>query len=315
MYLLLFVAGSASPASRSGSGPDDTGEAGDTEEAVDTAPPGPPAACTAWGEPVTTGTVSDPELDEISGVAPSVKNPGVLWVIEDRNNPAVVTGIDERGDTVVTVDLEGVQNEDMGDVDVVPCGDTTCIVVADTGDNGRDRPEAAIVVVEEPVVGEERVTLPATRYALQWPDGPEDNEALTHTDDGRLVFATKRNDFTTVIYTLAAFTEGAVPERVAVLPTAEADYTGGGTQVTAISLWPDQTRFLIRTYRKATELVLDGGIDHVRSAPEAAIPWPVLDHVEGVAYDPVWRGYWTVPESTPDGPSPVVFVPCTEPAA
>lgn len=287
------------------------GEPVDTADtaAVDT---GPPPACSAWGQPETTGTVVDETLDEISGVAPSIRNPGTLWVVEDRNNAAAVVGLDELGNTVLTIELDGVVNEDMEDLDVVPCGETTCIVVADTGDNGHDRPDAAFVVFEEPEIGPISVVVEPVSYPFNWPEAAEDNESLTHTNDGRLVMATKRNDMTTDIYTIAAFTRGAVPNRVAVIPSAPPDTEGGGTQVTAISLWPDQSRLLVRTYREAFELVLDGGIDRVRSGEVSPLPYAAIDHVEAVAYDAVRRGYWTVPESTPAGPSPILFAPCTD---
>lgn len=292
-----------------GSKTDDTASSADTHETGGSAPPPP---CTAWGEPAITGTVVDESLNEISGVAPSIRNPGTLWVVEDRNNAAAVVGLDELGNTLLTIELEGVVNEDMEDLDVVPCGLSTCIVVADTGDNGHDRPEAAVVVFEEPALGTTPLSVEPVSYPFQWPEAAEDNESLTHTDDGRLVFATKRSDRTTDIYTMAAFTDGAAPEHVAVIPSTAPDTEGGGTQVTAIALWPDQSRLLIRTYREAFELVLDGGIDRVRSGARLEVPFAAIDHVEAVAYDAVRRGYWTIPESTPEGPSPILFAPCTD---
>jgi hypothetical protein len=308
--LWLLISCAATGSAGFGSNADDTGpESGDSGAAVDE---GPPPACTAWGEPTTTGIVVDPELDEISGVAPSIRNPGTLWVIEDRNNEAAVTGLDELGNTVLTIVLKGSVNEDMEDVDVVPCGETTCIVVADTGDNGHDRPEAAFVVVEEPLLGEPVIELTPSTYPFNWPNGADDNEALTHTNDGRLVMATKRNDKLSEFYTISAFTLGAVPERVGFVPTADDEVDAAGTQLTAISMWPDQSRLLIRTYREAFELVLEGGVDKVRSGTVAPLPYAAVDHVEAVAYDVVRRGYWTIPESTPAGPSPIIFIPCVD---
>ncbi len=293
------------------SGTSDSADPSDSAENSDTSSE-PLPACTAWGESATTGIVVDVALNEISGVAPSIRNPGVLWVVEDRNNESAVIGLDEFGNTLITVEFEGVLNEDMEDVDVVPCGETTCIVVADTGDNAHDRPDAAFVVVEEPPLGESRVSVAAASYRFTWPGDAEDNESLTHTNDGRLVLATKRNDLTTEVYTLPAFVDGAVPTLLASIATAPPETEGSGTQVTAISMWPDQSRLLVRTYREAFELGLSAGVDGVSEAVSVAVPFPAVAHVEAVAYDAVRRGYWTIPESTPEGPSPIYFVPCVD---
>lgn len=97
----------------------DTADTADTAETGDT---GLPPPCTAWGDPVQTGLVEDVELNEISGVIPSLLNPGALWVVEDHGNEAAVYALDELGVLLATVTIEGVENEDMEDLDLVPCG-------------------------------------------------------------------------------------------------------------------------------------------------------------------------------------------------
>lgn len=236
--------------------------AGDTaDSAGDSAAPAPAAACTAWGSPVQTGAVADPTLEEISGVAPSVQNPGALWVVEDHGNEPAVYAIDVTGALLATVHLGGVEDVDMEDLDLAPCPEGTCIVVADTGNNQHDRTDLALVVVPEPLLdGHTQFTEPAVRYGFTWPE-PEDNEAITHTDDGRFVLASKRTDKTTQIATVPAYTDGVEATIVASLATAkEADAVGGGL-VTSLSMWPDQHALLVRTYQYSHNFALPDGLD------------------------------------------------------
>ncbi len=286
----------------------DSGGVGDS---ADTGAPPIPPACTAWGDPVQTGLGEDEELNEISGVIPSLLNPGALWVVEDHGNEAAVYALDEAGALLATVALEGVENEDMEDIDLVPCGETTCIVVADAGNNGKDRTDLAFVVIEEPTLDGVTKTFSAVadRYPFTFP-GVEDSESLTHTDDGRFVIASKRADKTTGVYTVPAFTEDAEATLVGEVVTADEDDEGAGGLVTSASMWPDQSRLLLRTYQYARELVLADGIDTIGTATYSDIVAPVMPHVEAVGYDTVRSGYWTIPEAPIDATSPVWWVPC-----
>ncbi|GDX79823.1 hypothetical protein LBMAG42_16340 [Deltaproteobacteria bacterium] len=287
----------------------DTADTADTAETGDT---GLPPPCTAWGDPVQTGLVEDVELNEISGVIPSLLNPGALWVVEDHGNEAAVYALDELGVLLATVTIEGVENEDMEDLDLVPCGEATCIVVADVGNNGKDRDDLALVVFEEPKL--DGVTLSfsvvADRYRFTFP-GVEDSESLTHTNDGRFVIATKRTDKTTGVYTIPAFTDDAVASLIGELVTADEDDEGAGGLVTSASMWPDQSRLLLRTYQYAREWTLPDGVDTIGTATYTDIEAPVMPHVEAVGYDTVRLGYWTIPEAPLDATSPVWWVPCT----
>lgn len=320
MLLLIACVGSGTTVVGSGvdtGGLGDTGDSAgapdsaDTADSADTGSASIPPACTAWGDPVQTGLVQDAELNEISGVIPSVLNPGALWVVEDHGNEAAVYALDERGALLATVTIDGVENEDMEDLDLVSCGNLTCIVVADVGNNGKDRDDLALVVFEEPKLDgvTTQFSAVAERYPFTFP-GVEDSESLTHTDDGRFVIATKRPDKTTGVYTIPAFTVDAVASLVGEVVTADEDDEGGGGLVTSASMWPDQSRLLLRTYQYAREWALPGGIDTIGTATYTDIVAPVMPHVEAVGYDTVRSGYWTIPEAPIDATSPVWWVPC-----
>lgn len=300
------------------SGGADTGHTGDTaadtaDSGLDTGPALPPPACTAWGGPEQTGVVTESTLNEISGVVPSVQNPGVLWVIEDHGNDPAVYALDAAGTLLATLLLDGAENVDMEDIDLAPCPEGTCLVIADTGNNAHNRADLALVVAPEPLL--DGVTTEfhaeAVRYGFTWPES-EDNEALSHTDDGRFLLASKRQDKLSAIASLPAYVDGAVATVIGTIPTAaEADANGGGA-ATALSMWPDQHALLLRTYQYSWEFPLVDGIDSVVGSTPVELPTPVLPHDEGAAYDPVNRGYWTIPEAPIDGVSPVWWVPCVD---
>src|SRR5688500_7126733 len=58
------------------------------------------AACPAFAKGQALGRVQAPNLTEISGVAMSKKNPGVLWVHNDSGHAAELFALAEDGHTL-----------------------------------------------------------------------------------------------------------------------------------------------------------------------------------------------------------------------
>jgi hypothetical protein len=295
-------------------GTDDTdtagSETGDTDTAAVVTPPPP---CGAWGEPRDMGFVLDPELEEISGVAPSTQNPGVLWVLEDHAGAPVLYALDFAGNSLGSLTLDGVENVDWEAIAIGPCDEGSCLWVGDIGDNDNIRTDIALLRVREPEVGWGgglAASATPTRFPIAYPDGISQNaEALALTPDGTPVIFTKRIDGLSEVFAL----DTLVPDTqttlrlIGQITTRDAD-TGG--LATSADIWPDGSRLLLRTYDHALEYDLGTrGIEGVATAPRAEIPMSNVMHVESVAYDTVQRGYWQIPEAVN---APIAFTPCTD---
>ncbi|MEP6625085.1 MAG: hypothetical protein ABJC79_11615 [Acidimicrobiia bacterium] len=133
----------------------------------------------------SAGPVTDPALNEISGIHAGVRNPGIWWVHNDSGDTARVFALDATGAVRGTYSFPGTTAVDWEDIAVVP-GPTTgagAIYAADIGDNPKNRTEVQLYRVVEPDValtGPAAVdTLPAVdTLHLTYPDGPHDAEAL-----------------------------------------------------------------------------------------------------------------------------------------
>jgi len=297
----------------------DTDTAADSGDSTpgDTAAPDPaPPPCDAWAAPRDVGTVAEVTLDEVSGVAASTANPGVLWVHVDHGGAAAFYALDYTGAALGAVTLDGVVNDDWEAMALGPCagGEGACLWAADVGDNALDRTEVVLYSIPEPTVGWAGgldATVVATRYPLVYADGPRNVEAFFLSEDGLPVFLTKRGDGFAEVFVVDTLTPGVTvnPRKLAEIPTRPADAESGGV-VTSADLWPDGTRALVRTYDRVWELDLgEAGLDGLAAAPEIALPFADVDHVEAVAYDGTLRGYWQIAE----GPSPAItFTACLD---
>jgi hypothetical protein len=122
-----------------------------------------PVCDDAQGPAVDVAAIDAPGLREVSGIASSVVNPRVVWMLADHGNPAEVTAVAvDDGHALLTVALP-VANIDWEDLALGPCPDLSapCIFVADTGDNDGKRDGVVVYAFPEPRLDDE--VLPVTQ--------------------------------------------------------------------------------------------------------------------------------------------------------
>lgn len=135
-------------------------------------------------------------LRELSGLAVSRAQPGVVWAHNDSGHEAILYALTEAGQLLRAFRLEGAPGRDWEDISLGPCpsgagGD--CLFVGDTGNNARRRRAARIVIVREPAVtaGRETVALPWRAVAFRYPGRQPNVEALAIAPDGRALLLSK----------------------------------------------------------------------------------------------------------------------------
>lgn len=131
---------------------------------------------------VLVGQIRDAEVTEASGLAGSLKKPGVFWTHNDSGNLARLYAMDASGEAMGRVDLD-VFNIDWEDIAIA--GDGT-MFIADTGNNSRNRKIVTVYALPEPDLpeqGESRPPMltPAQAYRLRFPGKAQDFEAVFAT--------------------------------------------------------------------------------------------------------------------------------------
>ncbi len=140
-----------------------------------------------------------PELHESSGVVASRQNAGLFWTHNDSGNRPVVYGVQFGGSEegiVTRINLDGASAVDWEDIALGPCPwsvSSSCLYVADIGDNFRRRSSVAVIVFEEPVLSPADGKAPPVEWSeveLRYPDGTANAEGLAVTDAGDLLIVT-----------------------------------------------------------------------------------------------------------------------------
>jgi hypothetical protein len=125
------------------------------------------------------------DLLEISGVAASRINPGVLYIHDDSGNPSQVYLTNGSGANIGTLTLTSVGNRDWEDIAVGPgpISGVNYIYVGDIGDN--DSKYSSVFIYRFPEADITGKTLPYVAdinsvdiIELKYPDGPRNAETL-----------------------------------------------------------------------------------------------------------------------------------------
>jgi PKD repeat protein len=267
------------------------------------------ATCPAFAQGVGVGNVESSALLEASGIAPSRKNPGVLWVNNDSGDSARLFAMTEEARHLGIYNIVGASAYDWEDIAVGPGPEAGAhyIYVADIGDNAKARAYVVVYRVPEPAVdpgspaGTQDVA-GAVRLEMVYPEGPSDAEAMfvdPRTSD--IFIVTKRSDGNSRVYRNPAPQTGGVRvtmDLVATLSFGTAELPGS-TLVTAADASPLGNWILLKTYSNAY-LWLRGQESVGQALQGAACPVPLRSEGQGEAIGFRWNGdgYYTVSEGT-----------------
>jgi len=239
-----------------------------------------------------TGEFQSDRLNESSGVATSLSQPGIFWTHNDSGDRARIYATNLAGTVLGRFRVRGADARDWEDIAIGPClgdeNDSHCLYIADTGDNSGSRRRGTIYIVPEPVVpaaavdGEIR-TERAHELRVRYPDGPRDIEALAVTPEGDVLLVTKGTRGPIMLYQVPSNKtdkESARATLVDTLPIRPARRFGN--LVTAAAVSPSGRLLVVRTY---TELHFFSLEDDGRWLRKGQPCWIGLRQPQGEAVD------------------------------
>ncbi len=245
-----------------------------------------------------TGAVFDPALTEISGMAASRSQPGVLWIHNDSGDEPVVYAVAADGTVLGSHRLAGADAVDWEDIAIGPGSDSDDLYVGDIGDNTGSRDHVVVYRVAEPseaATGPRPVRLDGvSRFALHYPEEPYDAETLlVDPATGDVYIVTKDVFGASLVFRAAApLVDGAVLEEVAVLEL------GIGGLATAGDVSPSGDLVALRTYTAVLVWGRSPGDDVATALGGEPCLYPVLNEGQGEAlsFAPGGDALYTVPE-------------------
>lgn len=244
------------------------------------------------------GSVAEPELTEVSGIAESRRNPGVLWAHNDSGGGAELFALADDGTALGRYGLDGATAFDWEDM-ALGADD---LYVGDIGDNNASRDDVTVYRVAEPTVdpsapGVDEALTGVEALTLTYADGPHDAETLLAdpTTGDAFIVSKQWDGKVSGLYRIPADAEPGSPvvmERVADVAGSANQFATGG------DIAADGSLVALRTYGKV--LVWDRAPDQtvaeaMATEPcEATVPWEIQG--EAIAFTRDGQGYTTIAE-------------------
>jgi hypothetical protein len=255
----------------------------------------------SYGKPETLCRITDPEVDESSGIAPSLTQPGVWYTHNDSGDSARFFRFDESGKVTAVFSLEGAQALDWEDMASAKVGEKRYLYFGDIGDNAERRSSVVVYRVEEPR-GVGRTLVAFDRFELTYPDGPHNSETLmVRPETGDLYLVAKTAKGPAGVYRLDG---AAAPGKHGLRRVGELNLPGALEPMrlaTGGDVSPDGRYVVVRTYLGAYEYATGQGSafdDWMASRPKSVALAGELQG-EGIAYSRDGRWLVTTSEKTP----------------
>jgi hypothetical protein len=273
------------------------GDEGDDAAPATTQQPAPtttvPAAARlcAAPKPQQIGTILDPAILELSGLAASRAFDGIYWANNDSGDSARIFAIQRDGATRAELSIDGAEAVDWEDIAI----DESTVYVGDIGDNNSARANITIYEVPEPDVSvpdPPTAVDDAVRHDVTYEDGAHNAETLMVDPIAHeLVIVTKEPSGRSGIYT----TSQSDPD---VFRRAGEVNLGIAQLATAGDISADGHVIVVRTYGDVFVWDRAEG-ESVRDAMQrepCSAPAPSEQQGEAIALEPDGAGFVTASE-------------------
>lgn len=211
-------------------------------------------------------TTAPTDLVENSAATMSMTQPGIFFSINDSGNDALLFALDTTGRGRGVWRVTNANDSDWEAASVGPCAAgvaSWCVYIGDVGDNEARRRSRRIYRVPEPRAAEPGVgrpdSLSAERLTFEYPNGPQDVEAMYVARNGDAFLIAKRprldaarRPLPALVYRLPASAWQEKGDRRAVAELVDSLPISPGSApfrvITDAALSPDAKHLAVRTY-------------------------------------------------------------------
>lgn len=238
--------------------------------------------------------LTDPAINEASGLAASRTYPGVLWTLNDSGNEPNLFAIDTNGNTIATLPIRA-RNRDWEDLATGPGPDTSrnYLFIAETGDNEAIHDSVIIYRLSEPnPYAACKAPQSADTIKFRYPDGARDAETLLIDPRTRDWFIVTKREDSVRVYRLPYPQQPGVMLKPSYCGSLPLWYVTGG------SISPDGAKILLKTYPEIFyfERGPDETLDAALFRTPKSLPYVREPQGEAVAWAADCQSFYTLSE-------------------
>jgi hypothetical protein len=212
---------------------------------------------------IKVGKIANPNLNELSGLAPSRLNSKVLWAINDGGNQPLLFAVGTDGSDLGSIPIAGARNLDWEDIASFKYGDAAYLLIADTGDNLGRRNSCTIYVIKEPnitpvLLQKDRVAEITTRINFTYENGRLDCEAVAVDVSRNKILLLSKRTLPVTLYELPLEVD---KKNVTVIARRKVDVSPSIVMPTAMDISPQGDTAVVLTYKEIHLFVRRTGED------------------------------------------------------
>lgn len=258
--------------------------------------------------------LADKRIRESSGLARSLRHPGILWTHNDSGGEPCLYAIDTLGKTRAKVRIPKAAAFDWEDMTQgLDEEGNPWLFVGDIGDNFKIRPSLQIYRIPEPDLPadaeKEMLSAEPEIWHVAYPRGRYNAECLMWDPRSRLLYiVTKEENGDSLLFKIPPpkdLAKTTTMERVASLTFPSKARPGKqpsmACQVTSGDFSPDGSRLMISTYNFLHEWRIRKGqsLEEALQAPATIIQAPLMRQLEAACYDRDNLTLWMTSEQLP----------------
>jgi hypothetical protein len=251
--------------------------------------------------------LKNPEIEELSGLAPSHRNSGLLWTHNDSGSDPKIYLIDEHLKAKLTCTLSGADNRDWEDITIGPGPDSakSYLYVGDIGDNLGRFEYKVIYRFEEPALEKNNSEIEIQnfdRLVFRLPDGRKDTETLMIDPLSRDLYLISKRERPVVVYRLS------YPQDMNDTLTAERIAEVNLTNIVAGDFSADGKEILIKNIDNVFYWTTEQKkINDVFSKKPKILPYDPEPQGEAITFALDGSGYYTISEMVSGEKSYLLF--------
>lgn len=269
--------------------------------------PQPSSPTTEFGTAQDLGELIDNDISEASGIAASSHYENALWVHNDSGNEPMLFLIDNKGKTLKSFYLKGIENRDWEDIAIGPGPDEDkqYLYLGDIGDNLTRFDTKFIYRIPEPIVSleenEEMDTL--TNFDViefKYPEKTQNAEALMIDPITKDLYILAKNLDDPLIYRLPN-EQISTDQTITLEPTKKLNIESKGLPdlVTAADLSADGLEVLVKTYGNIYYWKRENSqtsIPDLLQTEPVKISYEPEPQGEAITFSPEQDGFYTLSE-------------------
>jgi hypothetical protein len=248
-------------------------------------------------EKKTLGKISNSKLGEISGIIPSANYPHHFWVHNDSGDDATIYLIDTLCNLMCQFNLENIKAVDIEDIAWLNIDNIPYILLADIGNNKRDREILSFYLFEEPNFSGDQTVVTVAKSSIReikvrYADKKRDAEAVFVDPVDNQVYIISKRDLRVSVF------DFKIPPTADHVLTLDAKLTLPFTFATAADISRDGRQVLIKTLTHIYHWNRNSNssiIETLRASP-VVLPYEVEPQGEAIAFDPNNANFYTISE-------------------